>query len=46
MTKDMLIVGDNVTITGWLAREAQHSLSSREIHMPDGRKFFVGPAAS
>jgi len=46
MTRDMLNVGDNVTVTGWLAREAQYAFSGREMRMPDGRKFFVGPAAS
>lgn len=46
LAKYKLIVGDTVTVTGWLAREAPNNFSGREIRMPDGGKYFVGPAAS
>ena len=44
--KDMLKIGDTVTVTGWLAREAPHQFAGREIRWQDGRKFFVGPASN
>lgn len=44
--KDMLKVGDMITVTGWLARDAPHQFAGREIRWQDGKKFFVGPASN
>ena len=46
LARDMLKVGDNVTVTGWLAREAPWQFAGREIRWQDGKKFFVGPASN
>ncbi len=43
--KDMLKIGDSVTVTGWVAKDGTSRFAGREISWPDGRKFFVGPPA-
>lgn len=41
--KDTLKVGDHITVTGWAAKDLNQRFAGREIVLPDGRKFFVGP---
>ena len=43
--KDALKVGDSVTVTGWAAKDLKQRFAGREITLPDGRHFFVGPAS-
>ncbi|HJT86820.1 MAG TPA: DUF6152 family protein [Bryobacteraceae bacterium] len=44
-TKEMLKVGDTVSVTGWRAKDSSTQIAGREVTLPDGRKVFVGPAA-
>jgi hypothetical protein len=39
----MLKVGDKITVFGWQARDGGNWAHSREITLPDGKKFFFGP---
>ena len=41
----MLKPGDKITVFGWQARDGGNWAHSREITLPDGRKFFFGPPA-
>ena len=43
--KDLLKIGDTVTVTGWVAKDSSQRFAGREISWPDGKKFFVGPPA-
>jgi hypothetical protein len=43
--RDLLKIGDIITITGWKARFTANRAAGREITLPDGRKVFLGPAA-
>lgn len=43
--RDLIKVGDRVTITGWKARFAPARAAGREVTLPDGKKVFLGPAA-
>jgi hypothetical protein len=45
LAKDMLKIGDSITVTGWVAKDGSQRFAGREISWPDGRKFFVGPPA-
>jgi len=45
LAKDMLKIGDTITVTGWVAKDSSQRFAGREISWPDGRKFFVGPPA-
>ena len=46
-THDKVIakVGDQVTVTGWLARSNEHAAHSREFTFSDGSKMEAGPNA-
>ena len=44
--RDLLKVGDAVSVSGWLARDGSHQFAGREITWADGKKFFVGPASN
>ena len=37
--------GDQITVTGWRARDGGDWAHSREITLPDGKKMFFGPPA-
>ena len=39
----MLKVGDKITVFGWQARDGGNWAHSREITLPNGKKFFFGP---
>jgi hypothetical protein len=43
-TRDLLKIGDEVTITAYKAKDASFSGASREITFADGSKKFAGPA--
>jgi hypothetical protein len=43
--KDMLKVGDEVSVTGWKSRDGSKRAASRELTLADGRKIFTGPPA-
>jgi hypothetical protein len=43
--RDLVKVGDTVTITGWRARYAAARAAGREVTLADGKKVFLGPAA-
>jgi Family of unknown function (DUF6152) len=43
-TRDLLKVGDEVTITAYKAKDASFSGAGREITFADGSKKFAGPA--
>ena len=42
-SKDTLKVGDYITVTGWAAKDLKQRFAGREISLPDGRKYLVGP---
>jgi hypothetical protein len=42
----MLKVEDNITITGWKAKDGSNRIGGREITLPDGKKVFFGPLPS
>jgi hypothetical protein len=44
--RDLVKVGDSITITGWRARYSPARAAGREITLADGRKVFLGPAAA
>jgi hypothetical protein len=46
LSRDMLKVGDNITVTGWEAKDGSPRFAGREITWPDGKKFFVGPPSN
>lgn len=41
--RDTLKVGDRIIVTGWAAKDLKQRFAGREVSLPDGRKFFVGP---
>jgi hypothetical protein len=44
--KDVTIkVGDEITVTGWHARDGGDWGHSREVTLKDGKKLFFGPPA-
>lgn len=43
-TKDALKPGDMVTVEGFAAKDGTHTLNSRSVVLPDGRKVFAGTA--
>jgi len=45
-SRDLLKVGDAISVSGWLARDGSHQFAGREITWADGKKFFVGPASN
>lgn len=44
--RDMLKVGDTISVTGWVAKDGSARFAGREITWPDGKKFFVGPPSN
>lgn len=46
LARDMLKIGDNVTVTGWSSRDGSARFAAREITWQDGRKFLIGPPAN
>jgi hypothetical protein len=45
-TRDLLKVGDTVSVTGWSSKDGSARFAAREITWPDGKKFFVGPPSN
>ncbi len=45
LSREMLKIGDSISVTGWVAKDGSQRFAGREISWPDGRKFFVGPPA-
>jgi hypothetical protein len=43
-TRDLLKVGDEITVSAYKAKDATFSGAAREITFPDGSKKFLGPA--
>ncbi len=41
-TKNDLKQGDEVTIEGWLAKDASNTCNARSVKLPDGRSVFAG----
>jgi hypothetical protein len=42
--RDLLKVGDEITVTAYKAKDASFTGAAREITFPDGSKKFLGPA--
>lgn len=45
-TRDLLKIGDNISVTGWASKDGSARFAAREITWPDGKKFFVGPPSN
>ena len=45
-TRDMLQVGDSISVKGWLAKDGSNLFAGREITFSNGSKFFFGPASN
>ena len=45
-SRDLLKVGDAISVSGWPARDGSNQFAGREITWADGKKFFVGPASN
>ena len=43
-TRDLLKIGDEITITAYKAKDATFTGAGREVTFPDGSKKFLGPA--
>src|SRR5580658_9950245 len=46
LARDMLKIGDSVSVTGWSSKDGSPRFAAREITWADGRKFFIGPPAN
>jgi hypothetical protein len=46
LARDMLKLGDSVSVTGWASKDGSARFAAREITWTDGRKFFIGPPAN
>jgi len=46
LSREMLKIGDNITVTGWGSKDGSQRFAGREITWPDGKKFFVGPPSN
>jgi hypothetical protein len=46
LARDMLKIGDNVSVTGWSSKDGSLRFAAREITWTDGKKFFIGPPAN
>jgi len=42
-TRDLLKIGDDISVTGWASKDGSARFAAREITWADGKKFFVGP---
>lgn len=45
-SRDLLKVGDTISVSGWLARDGSKQFAGRELTWTDGKKFFIGPASN
>ena len=45
-TRDSLKSGDQVTISGALAKDASNTCNASQVKLPDGRRLFAGSAES
>jgi len=45
-SKDQLKVGEEVTVTGYKAKDATNTAAGREVTFADGSKKFAGPAGN
>jgi hypothetical protein len=43
--RDLLKVGDTITMTAWRSKDGANRGAGREITLPDGKKVFLGPDA-
>src|SRR3974377_773830 len=43
-TRDLLKIGDEISVTAYKAKDASFSGAAREVTFPDGSKKFLGPA--
>lgn len=43
LSRDNLKIGDEITITGYKAKDGTYTAAGREITFPDGTKKFAGP---
>ena len=41
-TKDVLKIGDKLTVEGWRAKDGSNTCNARSIKMPDGKSVFAG----
>lgn len=44
-SRDMIKVGDKITMTAWKSKDGSNRGAGREITLPDGKKVFLGPDA-
>lgn len=44
-TRDLIKVGDQITMTAWKAKDGANRAAGREITLPGGKKVFLGPDA-
>ena len=44
-TRDLIRVGDKISMTAWKAKDGANRGAGREITLPDGKKIFLGPNA-
>ena len=45
-SRDVLKIGDEITATGYKAKDATNNAAAREFTFPDGTKKFAGPAGN
>jgi hypothetical protein len=45
-TRDLLKMGDTISVNGWRARDGSNQFAAREITFSNGSKFFFGPASN
>jgi hypothetical protein len=43
-TRNSLKVGDQITVEGFRAKNAENTANARQVTLPDGRKVFSGSA--
>jgi hypothetical protein len=44
-TRDLIKVGDRITMTAWKSKDGANRGAGREVTLPDGKKIFLGPDA-
>lgn len=44
-TRDLMKMGNAVTINGWKARDAANRMAARDVTFANGNKMFFGPTA-
>jgi len=45
-SRDLMKIGDQVSVTGWACRDGAKRAASRELTLPSGQKIFTGPPAN